>query len=252
MEASKTIFPSIKDVPAESWQKLSEKKIYFGHQSVGFNIMEGVKDVMKDNPQIKLKIAETTNPSDLEVPLFAHSTVGKNLDPQSKCDAFSRFLTEGIGDKVDIAFFKLCYVDIGSGTNVREVFESYKTAIQKLKSKYPSVVFVHITSPLTMTQTGPKEWIKKVIGKPIDGYDDNIKREEYNTMLRKEYRGKEPLFDLANVESTLPNGFQSLFEKNGTAHPRLAKEYTNDGGHLNRLGRKRVADQLLIFLAKLQ
>ena len=27
-------FPSIKDVPESSWEKLSEKKIYFGHQSV--------------------------------------------------------------------------------------------------------------------------------------------------------------------------------------------------------------------------
>ena len=31
----------------------------------------------------------------------------------------------------------------------------------------------------------------------------------------------------------------------------MAPEYTTDGGHLNETGRKRVAEQLLIFLANL-
>ena len=42
-------FPDINDVPAVKWEKLAQKKIYFGHQSVGFNIMEGIKDVMKEH-----------------------------------------------------------------------------------------------------------------------------------------------------------------------------------------------------------
>ncbi len=47
---AKTTLPSIKGVPAETWQKLSQKKIYFGHQSVGNNIIDGIKDIMKENP----------------------------------------------------------------------------------------------------------------------------------------------------------------------------------------------------------
>ena len=38
-------FPNIKDVPASKWENLSQKKIYFGHQSVGFNIIDGIKDL---------------------------------------------------------------------------------------------------------------------------------------------------------------------------------------------------------------
>ena len=60
--------------------KTRSEKIYFGHQSVGFNIMAGVKDLMKGNPQIKLNIVETTNESDFKVGLFAHSRVGENED----------------------------------------------------------------------------------------------------------------------------------------------------------------------------
>jgi len=64
-------FPSIKDVPTSKWENLSQKKIYFGHKSVGFNIIDGIKDVMKENPQIKLNIVETANESDFKVGLVA-------------------------------------------------------------------------------------------------------------------------------------------------------------------------------------
>ena len=71
MPEKATKFPSIKDVSSEKWENLSQKKIYFGHQSVGFNIIDGIKDVMKENPQIKLNIVETANESDFKVGLVA-------------------------------------------------------------------------------------------------------------------------------------------------------------------------------------
>ena len=40
MSEEKIIFPSIKDVPLEKWQKLSEKKIYFIHNNQGFTLIE--------------------------------------------------------------------------------------------------------------------------------------------------------------------------------------------------------------------
>lgn len=55
--SEKENFQSINKVSEATWQKLSQKKIYFGHQSVGFNIFEGVKDAIKENPQIKLKLS---------------------------------------------------------------------------------------------------------------------------------------------------------------------------------------------------
>ncbi len=251
MEPSKTTFPSIKDVPAEAWQKLSQKKIYFGHQSVGNNILDGVRAVMKENPQIKLNIVELSKLNDFEKPVFAHSGVGKNEDPRSKCEDFADIIDKKIAGKADIAFFKFCYVDIMPATDVGRLFESYRSTLASLKEKYPKVVFIHVTTPLTSLQAGPKAWIKKLIGKPLRGYDDNIKREQFNGILKKEYEGKEPIFDLANIESTTVEGARLVYERDGKTYPALLPTYTDDGGHLNEQGRKIVAEQFLIFLANL-
>lgn len=89
--------------------------------------------------------------------------------------------------------------------------------------------------------------IKTVLGKE----DNNIKRNQYNDMLRKEYRGKEALFDIAQAESTRPDGTRSTFTNNGTTYFSLASEYTDDGGHLNQLGQRAVAQELLMLLAEL-
>lgn len=251
MEPSKTTFPLIKDVPAEAWQKLAQKKIYFGHQSVGNNILDGFRDVMKENPQVKLNIVELSKLNDSEKPFFAHFGVGKNEDPRSKCGDFADIMDKRIGGKADVAFFKFCFVDVVANTDVNKLFSAYRETLVSLKEKYPKVTFVHLTIPLMAAQTGPKVWIKKIIGRSIDGYEDNIKREQFNAMLLKEYEGKGPIFDLAKIESTSPEGSRAVFEKNGKAYPRMVPVYTDDGGHLNELGRKVVAEQFLIFLAKL-
>ncbi|MBW2608023.1 MAG: hypothetical protein JRD05_10355 [Deltaproteobacteria bacterium] len=70
-------------------------------------------------------------------------------------------------------------------------------------------------------------------------------------MLRKEYDGKEPVFDIAKIESTFPNGTRCSFTKDGKTYYSMVPEYTYDSGHLNETGRKKVAEQLLILLAQL-
>lgn len=252
MPEKTTHSPSIKDIQDSAWKKLSEKKIYFGHQSVGFNIIDGIKDVMRENPQIKLNIVETSDPSEFNIPLFAHSRVGKNMDPKSKIDAFASFVEKGIGGKADVAFFKFCYVDVTARTDVDQVFHNYKNTMSRLKESYPGTKFIHMTVPLTLTKTTIKTRIKKWIGKKaIWEYDDNIARNKFNELLRKEYNGKEPVFDLAKIESTFPDGTRSSFTKDGRTYYSLVSDYTHDGGHLNEKGRKIVAEQLLILLAGL-
>ena len=121
-----------------------------------------------------------------------------------------------------------------------------------LKNKYPKTTFVHITVPLVTTKATWKTWIKKLIKKEfIWEYDNNVARNKYNELVRKEYDGNEPVFDLAKVESTYPDGKRAEFERNGERHYSLVPDYTHDGGHLNASGRKIVAEQLLILLANL-
>ena len=238
---------TIKNVPDSAWRKLDEKKIYFGHQSVGQNIIEGLELIKKDSPQIKLKIVAISDASGLSGPMFAHSDLGENEDPESKMQAFSAFMEKGIGNSADIAFFKFCYVDITAKSDVEKIFSEYKNAMTNLKKKYPRTVFIHTTVPLTVSQTTLKTLVKRVLGKQ----DNNIKRNRLNEMLRQEYAGKEPLFDIAKVESTYPDGSRSSFEKGVATYYSLVPEYTDDGGHLNERGQRAVAQELLVLLSQL-
>jgi hypothetical protein len=251
MDQQKTTPPSIKDLPAGALQELSQRRIFFGHQSVGYNIIDGIKDVMKENPQIKLNIAKTRKPSDFSAPLFGHSDIGKNDDPTSKTDDFVGIIEQGLGDKVQIVFFKFCFVDVVAGTDVDRLFNDYRSKLAALKEKYPSVALIHWTVPLMTVQTGPKAWIKTLIGRPLEGYDDNISRQQFNDKLRKEYNGKELLFDLAAIESTKPDSSRLSFIKDGKTGYALVPQYTTDGGHLNEMARKLVAEQLLVLLANI-
>jgi len=252
MSKEKNKFPSIKDVPASAWEKLSQKKIYFGHMSVGFNIIDGIIDLMKENPQIKLNIVETADESDFNLGLLAHSRVGKNADPKSKIDEFARFINKGMGGKADAAALKFCFVDIKSHTNIKNVYVDYSNSILQLKKKYPDMTIIHFTVPLQTTRTTWKTWIKKAMGKKdIWEYDHNIKRNEYNEMLLEKYEGKDTILDIAKIESTFPDGTRCTFTKDGTIFYSMVPEYTNDGAHLNETGRKKVAEQLLILLANL-
>lgn len=252
MEQNKVTYSSLKDVPNSAWDKLSNKKIYFGHQSVGFNIVDGMKDLMNDYPQIKLNIVETNKLEDLkDGGVFAHSTVGQNTDPKSKIDDFSKFIRAGIGSKADAAALKFCFVDITSKTEVSKVFEDYKNEIGNIKQTYPNLAIIHFSEPLTQRQTGWRVFIKKIIGRSIGGVAENMKRTEYNELLIKEFQGKDPILDIAKIESTYPDGTRCSFEKDGKTYYSLAPEYTNDGGHLNELGRKKVAEQLLLLLVNL-
>jgi len=70
--------------------------------------------------------------------------------------------------------------------------------------------------------------------------------------MRQEYQENGNLFDIAEIESTLPDGSKVTYDYMGNTYYALAPQYTNDGGHLNEAGRRIVvAQQLLLFLARL-
>jgi hypothetical protein len=242
---------TIESVPAAVWQNLSTKKIYFGHQSVGENIMDGVAKIMKSSGSIQLNIVKTDDPRAFARPVFAHSYVGKNGDTNSKIAAFRDAMQKGIGNRADIAFFKFCFWDIRSRTDVKAVFDAYKTALSELKRKYPKTTFVHFTVPLMEYPNRIKDKILRAFNMKNEADLANIKRNELNELLVKEYAGREPVFDIAKIESTLPGGGRTFFSKDGNVYYYLAAEYTNDGGHLNEAGRRRAASRLLVFLSDL-
>ena len=97
-------------------------KLYFGHQSVGFNIIDGIEDILKKLPYANINIVDIDKDRELSENYIAHSQVGKNTQPNSKCDAFSKKLNEDLLSQTEIALLKFCYVDIRYPSNVEEVF----------------------------------------------------------------------------------------------------------------------------------
>lgn len=233
-------------VPEAAVQKVASRRVLFGHQSVGGNILDGLADVSGG----KLVVREGRAPSLFEQPGLVHTLIGKNEDPHSKVADFEAAL-EATGGKPEIAFFKFCYVDFDAKTNAEQLFEAYLASSRRLKARYPNVTFVHVTVPLTVVQTGAKAWLKhQLLGRLPWGAQENEVRNRFNALLRSKLEG-EPLFDLAAVESTRPDGSAQSHEVAGRPVPALVAAYSDDGQHLNPVGRRRVAEALLTFLASL-
>jgi len=254
IDANKITLPSIDDVPREYWAKLAEKKIFFGHQSVGYNIIDGITDVINERDDIKLNIIEACEPAAFDQPVFAHSQVGMNTDPFSKIKRFGEIMDAGVGSKVDMAFFKFCYVDIMRDSDPQQVFDGYSAALEELKGRYPEKKFLHITIPIRSVPKGAKrnlkQSVKLLIGRP--GFlEDNMMRRRYNDLLKNAYSKTGLFFDLALIESVNADGFRCHAVKGAEKVYVMAPEYTEDGGHLNSRGRKKVAEQLLIILAEM-
>jgi hypothetical protein len=245
----KTHLAALGSVPDGRLEKLLNSRLFFGHQSVGFNIIDGIRDVLTTKGGRGFTLTEARDLSIADGPGFYHSRIGQNGDPLGKIRDFEVIMRSGRKERLDVAFMKLCYVDVGVDTDVMAIFEGYRDTMTRLKSDFPETMFVHFTVPLVARQKGIKPLLKRLLGRQVRGYDDNLAREKLNSLLRNEYSGKEPLFDLALFESTRPDGSRSLLKLRGERYSALEDAYTDDGGHLNLNGRKVVAEQLLAFLA---
>jgi len=152
-----------------------------------------------------------------------------------------------MGSQGGVALYKYCYIDIGLDTDVQQLFENYRRELADVKARYPSLIIVPVTVPLMADDASVKTWVKTMIGRPTSR-DVNLKRNQFNVLLR-DYYSSEPIFDLARVESTNPDGSQSYVMSRGRKIYTLAPGLTTDGGHLNQAGRRAAAQQLLQVLA---
>jgi len=223
---------------------IASKKIFFGHQSVGWNIIDGIKDVSSSRGIATPLIAEARTGSGISGAGLYHAEVGKNVDPMSKLRDFEAILRDGVGKSVDAALLKFCYVDFNASTDVDTLFGEYKNTMARLHAEFPELVIVYVTAPLTSDESGLKATVKRMIGRTIQGDSDNAVREAFNDKLRAEYSGKAPVFDLALIEASDAAGSATARMTGRGEYYSLRAEYTNDGGHLNEAGRQRAADWL--------
>ena len=228
---------------------IQNKRIFFGHQSVGSNILDGINNILTGDENLKL--IESRNPGDCTGPCFFHCRIGKNQDPISKINDFKSLMNSGFGNNVDIACFKFCYIDIQESTNVEQLFETYRNELDLLAQKYKNTTFLHITVPLRTVEHGFRRITKKLLGKKSLAVLKNLNRQAFNEMLVRRYRGTGQVLDLARFESTYPGGQRCKTRSNGTEVYSLVPQYTDDGGHLNARGRIFVAKSFLESLEQL-
>ncbi|MBN1125266.1 MAG: SGNH/GDSL hydrolase family protein [Sedimentisphaerales bacterium] len=246
--------PQLENISTETWNILAERKVFFAHMSVGDNILDGVKDVIADNDQIKITLVEVAQSGEIDRPMLAHAKLGHNTRPLAKIESFREWMKKIAPAKPDIALMKFCYVDIGDDTNVEALFKEYRNLADELHADYPDIILIHTTAPLCSSpvriKRSMKEAVKALVGKAVT-VNDNLKREQFNELLRKTYAGTEPLFDIADIESTTVDNNRCYIKHKGQDVPMMVKAYTNDSGHLNELGRRIVAEQFLITLVNI-
>ncbi len=235
---------------ADQLRRIGSKRIFFGHQSVGDNLLDGLRDLASE-ANVPLEIAEVEKPGMIDAPKIGHAYLGENTRPLSKIEAFERAMGSDQLASADVVFFKFCYIDFNANTDVQAVFTRYLQMHEKVKEQQPDVSWVHVTVPLTVTQGGVKGYVKGLLGRPAWGEAENMKREAFNELLRAQFVGKEPVFDLAAAESTHEDGKAETFERDGKTYPRLVPGYAYDGEHLNERGRKHVARALVEVLASI-
>ena len=217
-----------------------EIRVFFGHQSVGKNILDGIQN---HHPNAKIVAYTQQEIDDQQYGIF-HKTIGRNGDPHSKIDEFVHCL-QGSATSFDIALMKLCYADIGARTNVNELFEYYQNAMKALSGIMSGTRILHCTVPLRSVRLGVRSIARRVFGRSVAAIQDNARRDAINNLLRDAYSQRSQLLDIAAIESTSLDG--SLC---GTRHrdlfvPALDPHYTDDGGHLNSEGQHRVASEFV-------
>jgi hypothetical protein len=229
----------------------ADTRVFFGHQSVGANILSGVTRVFDAHGVPAPPIIETTQPQG-DGGVIAHAYIGTNTDPTSKVQDFAAVVRAGVGASVDVAFMKFCFVDIRQDETVEEAFELYRATMAQLEAEYPGVTFIHVTEPLTTelsTWQRLKSGVKSLLGRGQTDAEQNAARGVFNELIRDEYASTGQLFDLAAIESRTPNGTPVGGVIDGRPYQELYPGYTTDGGHLNEAGSLLAAEEMLRIIA---
>lgn len=234
-------------ISESQWQALGKKRVVFGHQSVGYNILKGIEQL---TAQDGVKVAINKQRSAPTENGISHFNIGENGDPKSKINDFAAAINAGAAQGVDVAMMKLCYEDFNANTDAKQLAKDYIDSLESLAQRYPNTRFVAVTAPLMAVQTGPKAWIKRLIGKQPNGTVDNVRRGEFNTLLREQYLADNRLFDLAKFE-TQATGTSCMAQVDGKNVEALCPEITSDGGHLNELGQRVLGTELVNFISTL-
>jgi hypothetical protein len=231
---------------AASLGVVRQSRIFFSHHSVGRDLLAGLKYLDAGNGGglrvVPLEEGGTPGPALIE------GSGGQNGDPRSKMDFFAATLRDHPQLHAKLAFMKLCFVDFNPSTSVDEVFSYYQKTVETVKREHPDVVLAHVTVPLVRQPTELKAKLNRLLGRLVWEDAANAKRYQFNQRLQQSFPG-DPIFDLAQAESTRADGTRVTYEHGGKVYYSLDPQYTEDGAHLNETGQRAMAAAMSRFMA---
>lgn len=225
---------------------LRGRRIFFGHQSVGDNLINGLRALTAGHPSA-LPIVELGASLPPGGGLL-HGQVGANFDPASKCTHVEALVDGPLAGALDVALFKFCYVDIDERTDTAALAAAYCRTLESLAARHPGLVVMAVTAPVRQVERGFGVWIRERLGRVNRTKTANLARARFNAAVRTRWAGR-PLFDLAAAESTTPDGRREMFRMDGQAVESLHGAYTTDGGHLTPEAARHLAGAFLSALA---
>ena len=228
---------------------VARARVYFGHKSVGANMLDGLRQIAVEEGIDAIHLVELDREPTPSSAFFAHSKVGKNKDPQSKMVEFAERIRGGLPTEPDIAFMKFCYVDFMPDTDASDLFTHYRSMMSRLGEEHPHVRFLHSTVPLKTRTPRIKDRMRLLFGMPVWEDDANAKRHVFNQLIRETY-DSDLIIDVAREESTRLDGTRQQYTKNGRTYYSLVPTYTTDGGHLNDVGKRKVAAEMVRVIAR--
>ena len=212
------------------WDAIRSHTVFFGHQSIGDNIIDGLRQIAAAESWPALRVVEDPS-STISEPALLHSKVGQNGNASSKIAGFKQALDAGAANRADIALMKFCFWDIRADTDVNKVFDEYQRTMADISRRFPTLTLLHATVPLVIEDNDWRARVRRLVGKAVPTDADNARREALNQKIRAAYGAR--VFDIARAEQD-PDVAAS-------AVPYLSAAFSSDGAHLNEAGRRQVA-----------
>lgn len=228
---------------------VARMRIFFGHQSVGQNIIEAIPDLYAAQNVPGPAIVESSAPIQMPGGYFQHALIGTNGDPLGKVSEFDRIMRSGVAGRVDMAAMKFCYIDFNEGTDVGQVFNVYKDTLERLSADYPNVTFMYVTVPLTTERSFVTRAKARLGLSDFNSPADNVVREKFNERVRGEYAGTGRLFDIAAAQSA-EDGVRALRNYGGADYYAMEASLASDLGHLNHTGATAIGSTFLEAIAQ--
>ena len=205
---------------------------------MGGNLVEGLADLAREGEPMPLVVTRGLRVDRGRRGVMAHEWVGENGAPASKLAAIGDAL-RGAARDANVAIVKFCYSDFQADSDPDALFTAYRDQIAVWRVSLPGVTFIHVTAPTVRPEGAVVGWVRTLRGR-FTMRARAAKVARYNERLREAYGGRELVLDLAAYEAAGAEGLEVPF---------LDPAFTDDGAHLNELGRKTVARRFLHFLA---